>query len=260
MNGDPRRRVGPQVTPVALFTATRWEFLAVCQAVPGLARGRVNAWRVGRGRRGGREVCVVRTGVGIAEARRAAEAVLGGGPFGAALSIGFSGALGPARVADVLIGTEVLCGSSSVAASGPVIACAPFLAEIALSSAEAAGLPAHSGRLLTVRFVVTSARGKAALGETFGALGVDMESAAVGAAAAEEGVPFLAIRTISDGVDDDLPTGLQDFLAPGGWGRGVLHLMSRPQDWAAFVRLRRNSRLAAHRLRAFVGGFLDALA
>lgn len=49
-----------------------------------------------------------------------------------------------------------------------------------------------------------------------GALGVDMESFGVARAAKEMGVPFLVIRSISDGASDLLPSFVVPAMGPGG--------------------------------------------
>ncbi len=244
--------------PIALLTATRWEFRAICRALNGASVDRLHGQRRAQGRRGPVPAHVVQTGIGRDAARRAAEQVLSSETFSTVLSVGFAGALGGGHVGDLLIATEVLeieQGSDTVSSRW---ACSPLVCQIASSAAAHASLPARSGPLATVRTIVVSAGRKTELGAATGAIGLDMESAAVGAAAAEHTVPFLAVRAVSDRADEDLPTSLDDFLVPGGWVRGILALAASPADWAALNRLRRQSHVAGERLSAFVAAFLDA--
>ncbi|MGE0386720.1 MAG: purine phosphorylase [Gammaproteobacteria bacterium] len=74
---------------------------------------------------------------------------------------------------------------------------------------------AHSVR------VVGTAAAKAALAEATGALAVDMESHAIARAAAELGVPFLAVRAIADDAHMPLPPAALDLVDHFGRPRPV---------------------------------------
>jgi nucleoside phosphorylase len=87
----------------------------------------------------------------------------------------------------------------------------------------------------------------------FGALAVDMEASGVGAAAVECGRQFVAIKAISDGVDEDLGF-LAGFVTPDGFamGRFLTHIALRPGMWPSVAALQRNSKLAAAALQQAV--------
>ncbi len=71
----------------------------------------------------------------------------------------------------------------------------------------------HRGEIVTGdRFVATSAESAALRAALPEALAVDMESAAVAQVCADYGVPFAAVRTISDRADDDAHVDFQHFL------------------------------------------------
>ncbi len=244
--------------PIALFTATRWEFRAVCRALNEVSVGRLHGRRRAWGRRGDVLAHVLQTGIGKNAASSAAEQLLSTEVFSAVLSVGFGGALVAGHVGDLLIATDVLeIGQGSDRASSRW-ACSPMLHQTAASAAAQVSLPARSGALATVPTIVVSARCKAELSAATGAIGLDMESSSVGATAAEHAVPFLAVRVISDRADEDLPPSFNDFLVPGGWMRGMVTLLVSPSHWAALNRLRRQSQVAGERLSAFVAAFLDA--
>ncbi|GIH61742.1 4-hydroxy-3-methylbut-2-enyl diphosphate reductase [Microbispora siamensis] len=134
-------------------------------------------------------VRVVRIGMGPDRAARAAALL----PPSAALAVtGFGGALHDGlRPGDVLVATEVRSG-------GRVWPCpsAPLLAGELLR----AGLPARTGPLVTSPRIVTG-RARHALARE-GAYAVDMESAALAAAAGAR--PFAAVRVIVDTPDAPL--------------------------------------------------------
>jgi adenosylhomocysteine nucleosidase len=101
-----------------------------------------------------------------------------------------------------------------------------------------------SGTLVTLGKVA----GKAAKQEAasrYGALAVEMEAIGVAAAAANYGKEFVAIKAISDGVEDDMDF-LSGFLTPEGFGmaRFVAHIALRPALWGRVAALERQSKLA----------------
>ena len=86
-----------------------------------------------------------------------------------------------------------------------------------------------------------------------------MESAPLGKIARDRGVPFLVVRTISDLVDEDLPMDFNLFLQPSGWVRGVTQVLTTPQCWAAFKRLRAQTTQASRQITRFFSLFLDGI-
>jgi adenosylhomocysteine nucleosidase len=74
----------------------------------------------------------------------------------------------------------------------------------AVSSLQAT-FDVHTGPLLTTDRIAPTEADKRSLAEKFGAIAVDMESAAVAAVARERDVPFLAVRAIADPADMPMP-------------------------------------------------------
>lgn len=80
------------------------------------------------------------------------------------------------------------------------------------------------GTLLGSASPLLTAAAKTAAHGRFGALAVDMESAAVAAVAHQRGLPFVVLRAIVDEVDDAIPVALNDSV--DAWGRPrPLHLV-----------------------------------
>lgn len=109
------------------------------------------------------------------------------------------------------------------------------------------------GRLVTLDRVAGRAL-KQEAATRFGALAVDMEASGVAAAAAEYGREFAAIKTISDGVEEDMEF-LSGFVKPKGFesGRFIAHIALRPGLWRSVAALNRNSKLAVTALAGAVG-------
>ena len=109
--------------------------------------------------------------------------------------------------------------------------------------------PEAHGVLVTAGSVL-SALDKATLARQYQATAVDMEAAAVAEVAHEAGVPFMAVKAISDAADFEMPPVNQFITAEGKLD--LLHLMGwavlRPGTWRALARLGRNSQKAAEEL------------
>jgi adenosylhomocysteine nucleosidase len=126
------------------------------------------------------------------------------------ISFGVAGGLCPTlRSGDVVVATEVVAGDSR------------WLAGLALSE-ELIGCTALGrsrvvqGGLAGVEQVVGASAGKAALHSETGAIAVDMESHIAAAYAAEAGLPFAALRVVSDPAGRALPALAAAAIKPNG--------------------------------------------
>ncbi|HEY2753247.1 hypothetical protein [Phenylobacterium sp.] len=107
--------------------------------------------------------------------------------------------------------------------------------------------PRAHGRLLGADAMLVAASEKASARHRWAALAVDMESHLAARAAARFGVPFVAIRVISDAAGDDLPPAVRVGLNPdGSMALGpVLSALARdPRQLPALIRTGRNADLA----------------
>ncbi len=253
---------------VVVFTATRVELHAVRRAIQVERRDRVAGFPCLIGHRGRTRVYLVQTGVGPERASVACRDFFRRHPADLAVSAGFACALLPSHVGELLIGTEVAVPAGAGTAVAPTgigsnsLSCfpaAPAAMDLARRSAGAAGLEVRAGRFVTVSRVLWRAEDKRAMADRTGALGLDMESAAIGAVAADHRVPFVIVRTVSDLVNEDLPLDFNLFQGPGGWGRGLVAALSRPACVIDLYRLRSQVAVAASHLTRFFERFFDAL-
>ncbi len=205
----------------------------------------------------------LRIGVGPRNAFENASALLQSvSSLRAVLIVGFAGGLdaglAPGSVAVAETVTDTLTGRC-YAADSVLFATA---ARVSPPDVRVARGPIAS----TDRVLVRAAE-KRDLARTTGAIAVDMESAGAAAAAIEHGVPWLAVRAITDGVGDDLPF---DFNALtfqahgdpyGGVDRGsiVASALLHPWKIPALVRLGIRSSLAARSLAAFLHALLPRI-
>ncbi len=175
------------------------------------------------------------------------------------VSSGFAGALDDtASIGSVLIGEEVVAATSSpVEPSALPIPCHPDWVNLALTTPWNGSGVLRSGKFACVDHVLTRAEEKHAVQACTKATAVDMESATIGKMAQGQSRPFLIIRAISDGVNDDLPVDFNLFLAPSGWAVGVRRLLSTPKSWKGLWNLYRHSKKASRQLTIFFEAFFS---
>jgi adenosylhomocysteine nucleosidase len=164
-------------------------------------------------------------GIGVEPARRAAEAVIALYHPVQLVSVGFAGALLPdLRVGDIFSPATVIDGrdGSHIMIEGGV------------------------GTLITF-MAVASPEQKAKLAQAYGAQAVDMEAAAVAAAARAHGIRFTATKVISDGLDFEMPDTARFIDAHGRFrtARFAAYAALRPWLWLRVAQLASNTRKAA---------------
>jgi len=175
-------------------------------------------------------------GMGVDRAELAAAAALSVGPVHRVISVGWAGALhsGIRRGAVRRVGTVI----------------DPATGEF-FDTADAGERLSHTAVLVTTDHVV-SAREKKHLHDRLAADLVDMEAAAVARMARARGVPFQALKAVSDEYDFDLP-GLEKFAAADGQfreGAFALYVALRPALWGRVAQMATHSSTAAANLCA----------
>jgi adenosylhomocysteine nucleosidase len=111
----------------------------------------------------------------------------------------------------------------------------------------------HTDPLVESTAVVCGPGEKAILFRQTGAIGVDMESAAVAAAAQETGVPFMAVRAVADSTDTTIPKSTLDAFDESGrlsFLKLIQGLAGHPTELLALFRIARNYRAAQRTLAA----------
>src|SRR4051794_9980331 len=141
---------------------------------------------------------------------RALLATLDSSTFRGVISFGVAGGLDPSlKSGDVVVATEVLSGDTR------------FLAGLALNEEMIASAALRRrcvvrGGLAGVERVMAATACKAALHSETGGAAVDMESHIAAAYAAKAGIPFAALRVISDPASRALPALAQSAIKPNG--------------------------------------------
>ena len=201
----------------------------VGRAVPDagwLARG-VHLYRSG-------PAVVVTAGMGAARVSLAFEASLAAGAVRQVVSAGLAGAcdlrLAAGEVAEAALVVDARTGERfRTAAAG-----------------------AGAGYVLVTSESIAGRQEKLRLAATYGAAMVDMEAATVARLAQAHGLPFRAVKGISDAHDFELAS-LSRFAGAHGQFRTAafaLHTALRPRQWRHAARLGRDSNRALLRLQA----------
>jgi adenosylhomocysteine nucleosidase len=108
----------------------------------------------------------------------------------------------------------------------------------------------HGGRLLDSREVLSTRVAKTRVAQASGAIAVDMESAAVGRAAAGAGKPFVVLRVVVDALVDTLPRDVERWIDEAGNRRliAAFEIAFRPACWPGLFKLSRRYRQALRAL------------
>lgn len=116
--------------------------------------------------------------------------------------------------------------------------------------------PVHVGKLLTVDRIIRHEQEKRLLGVSHKALAVDMESLAVAEVCRRRETPFLAVRVISDAVDDELPADVDRLLQQkskvGRLGAAFGAILNRPGSLKDMFQLQQAALAAGTRLAKYL--------
>lgn len=210
--------------------------LAIVAALEREVRPLIKSWQISEREYEGRrfrffqehEVVLVCAGIGPAAARRAAEALISLFQPHVIYSTGFAGGLDAGLQVGNIVRPSVV---------------------IDTSDGSRTALDGTQGVLVSFAEVATPAQ-KAKLRESYGAVAVDMEAAAVARAAESRGIKFSAIKAISDTTAFELPP-MNRFVNPDGSFsemRFAGYAALRPWIWPNVARLAASSRRASQRL------------
>ena len=197
-----------------------------------------DVWRIGDA-----EALVIVGGVGRKRCIQAVRQLIEAGAQWI-VSAGFAGGLDPvAAVGDVIAASRIL----SQADPSDVLESDPRLLPAVPPSGKFGFVIRHAD-LVTIDKVVCAASEKAAIYRSTGAAAMDMESHAAAQECRRAGVPFLAVRSISDAADEDLPGIIPVMTTTISAIRRLALLCSDPGVWYRLARLRAQARTAGDNL------------
>ena len=245
---------------IAVFAATSWELGAVRAAFASGVERQVGSVRVVVCAAGRREYWLARTGVGLEKASQVAFQLLAHQPFSLVLSTGFACALITAEIGALLLGRDVVFVGEHGSEQSSAIDLPGVERDAVLALADGSVQSAHVGRFVSTDRIIGGALEKGRFAHSTGAIGLDMESAALAIEARRAQVPFVVVRAASDLLDEDLPLDFNLFLRPTGWLKGIAAVLSAPSSLWGLRRLRRQSLAAAKTLTAFFQRYAAVMA
>ncbi|GJL52515.1 5'-methylthioadenosine/S-adenosylhomocysteine nucleosidase family protein [Candidatus Nitrospira salsa] len=247
---------------LAIFTATRWEYQAVQEALTVDQTTTKAGVRCTIGHRGQAKVSVFQSGIGPQKAKATAQSVLGLEPWDFVVSSGFAGALVPCSIGTIVVGDEVVMDEAIINADtveqSPIV-CDDIIRTQAWQVASSIDPGSQSGYVVSLPRIIGTGAEKKALAARTHAVALDMESASLGSVAHTQQIPFIVVRTISDLFDEDLPIDFNLFLHPGDWMKGVSMIVRNPSSLIQILHLRKQMLEASRSLTLFFQIFLDEI-
>jgi adenosylhomocysteine nucleosidase len=204
----------------------------------------------------GKEVMLVLTGMGRKRAERATHIVLQSNRVKLLVSLGFAGALNPDLAGgDIILCSGIHCqdGNGNKTASH-INGLDNGIHTMLCRALESDSINFRTGEIVSVMQPMQTAEERAVLRDEFNAEIVDMESYWIASIAAQRQVPFLALRAVSDTVDDSFPpieqiVDIEGNLLPG---KAALYFLSHPWHLTMLFGLYRNSIRAAKNLNEVI--------
>ncbi len=242
----------PPTCDVACLFALGVESGGLVDLLHEVGRRRYRSYVGHLGQLGDQRVLVAESGVGRQAATRATQELLARHQPRWIVSTGFAGGLVPQMrrghclMADSLEDTEGRHWNVGLKIS-----------------AEQLPPNVHLGKLLTVDRLVHTPEHRRELAEKHQALACDMETAAVAEVCRQTHTRFLAVRIISDSVDDKLPVEVEKLMGQDHWasklGAATAAIWNRPGTVKDLWRLREEALQASDRLARFLAGVVRQL-
>lgn len=243
---------------IALLAAMQSEIADIQKRAIIEDSSRIEGYHISRGSLSDKKVILAVTGIGRRKAQRAAEIVLGRYDVESAISLGTAGALVP----ELKVGDIVLC---STVYNGRLKTLDGYISDKRLLQVAASlrypKFKTVTGNSVTVALPACTLAEKQALSQAFAAQVVEMESYWIGKVAQKKTMPFLTIRAVSDGLDDQLPDFARFVDNQGRWHKrkAAAYFLTKPQEAFRLLRLRHNAGLAGLNLSIFIEDLLARL-
>ena len=244
---------------IAIFAAMPYEVEACLAALAPVRDASLGGFAVKQGDVG----LVCHTGMGRV-AERAVRSVLEHVSPRVILSVGTSGGLN----GDLQVGDVVLCERVDQASQPPVgrpaatVFADAELVALAKEAGREAALSVRIGGSVTVDEIAWGPEEKRWLRDWDSHDVVEMESYWVGRAAAALGLPFLAVRVVTDGADATIPDvpGLMNDDGTLNQQNLLAYTAGHPEAIQALAAMHSTGGIALDRLRTFLGEFLPRCA
>ncbi len=210
--------------PVGIVVAVQEEAKAILTSLLPRTRGHLGRFPFWRGTMARREVAMIQCGPGLTSAEQASRLLVERQNPKMLMAVGMCGGLvAGQQTGDLLVASKILTDGDPMPADPRVLAVARRvtdefhdLGRIPMKGSPVTGYRCVEAVLTSRDEVLTTASQKKAEAVATGADAVDMESRAVASVAQEAGIPWIAVRVISDTVHEDLPLDFNRYTGPSG--------------------------------------------
>jgi len=242
-----------EARPCGIVAASGEEIAGVRKLLTGARRFRSRGFRFVRGKLHGSEIVAVCTGEGRSSAAEGARALLDGFPVTRLLVLGFGGGLSPAlELGALFVARQVVADAAR----------APAPDAEATERLVRRGVARPALFLTSSRLLATAASKGAAWNALAqdGPAVVDLETAAIAEVAHARGVPYVALRAVSDTAEETLPVDLDRFIDARGRIRRLAILrraVRQPSIVPGLWELRRRAGLCSEKLAAALAAWIE---
>jgi adenosylhomocysteine nucleosidase len=243
---------------IGIITAMPGESQAIIRALQHAKKIRTGERTMYQAQFRGHEIVVAEAGMGFANAAQAARQLMGKLRPDLMISAGFCGGISAElQVGDAVVAVGLLIVSETGLQEVP--ATIPAICQDFVSRQAEQGSRVFAGLFATTTAIMQKSRLAALLPADAPYPVVEMESAAIALEAAENGIPVIGLRTVSDPLDEELGFSLDDFCDDTmriRIPRVLLTVVRKPRIIPQLIRLARNSRIAAASLAQAMERFL----
>lgn len=211
-------------------------------------------------------ITLIQTGIGSKNVPETVQHLLKCFSIQLMISSGFAGSLNPdVCIGDLVIGKHILHSSQEIFEEkiqiDSKLTCDPQTVGLAVKLSSSDNIKAHCGDIFSVDKIIHKSSAKKFIGVQTSAIAVDMESFAIAERANATGIPFVSIRAVSDGVDEDMEIHENMVTESGNVNKAAAarYLLNKPHRIPYLNRLRKHAKLATNTLSAFFPNFITQI-
>ena len=245
---------------IAILGAVSEEIAGIKREINISDRVRLDKSEAWFGKYQGRNIVLVRTGVGRKRAQNATQQVIDKFNPEVIISMGYAGALTEVlNVGDLFVANTILSPESDSTSFEMDDPKNLKWLELAKKTPPPENVKLKIGRLITVDMVVHTPKAKKELGSRFRAEAVEMETLEIALLARVNKIAFISIRGISDAVNHEL-IDCSSFLDSDGELsklRAGWYVLTHPKSLKNAFSLRSNTQIATQNLTDFISRLIS---
>ena len=245
---------------IAILGAVSEEIAGIKREINISDRVRLDKSEAWFGKYQGRNIVLVRTGVGRKRAQNATQQVIDKFNPEVIISMGYAGALTKGlNVGDLFVASTILSPESDSTSFEMDDPKNLKWLELAKKTPPPENVKLKIGRLITVDMVVHTPKAKKELGSRFRAEAVEMETLEIALLARVNKIAFISIRGISDAVNHEL-IDCSSFLDSDGELsklRAGWYVLTHPKSLKNAFSLRSNTQIATQNLTDFISRLIS---